>query len=246
MSSDVATEPPAPEPWAERLADWAGPLVVKEVRADLRSRAFAAAFGLMLLVGFVVVLVNAALSTRGVTARGGYAFVGTATAFALFGHLLVPVIAYRAMVKEREDETWVLLVLTGLGAAGIVRGKHLSAVAQLGLGAAASAPFMLLSYLLAGVGLLNVVLGVWWHLGLAFLLTSVALGLGAQAESRLERAAGLFVVLALGAGAGLPSLVLSGALAFNGERTLRSGAAVAALALVPVAMVLLEIGRAHV
>jgi hypothetical protein len=232
----------APEPGSalgERLADWAGPLVVKEVRADLRSRSFGVAFGLMLLLGFVVVMVCAGLTSRKQTGQGASAFMGTTVAFAVYGQLLLPFIAYRAMVKEREDETWVLLVLTGLGTDGIVRGKFLSAMAQLGLGAAATMPFMLLSYLLSGIGLLNVVLGVWWNLGLSVLLTSAAVGFAAQSESRLERALGHFVVLVVCCVLAAPSLAVTGALAFNGERVVREGDLLGMLIGLPVAMLVL-------
>lgn len=237
MSATVSIAPEPAQPWGERVAEWAGPLVVKEVRAGLKSRAFAVAFGLMLLAGFVVVLVNASMSGTSDEPRGRYAFMGMCVVFAVYGHLLAPFIAFRAMVKEREDETWVLLVLTGLGTGGIVRGKHLSAIAQVGLGAAATAPFMLLSYLLAGVGLANVLLGVWWQLGTAFLLTTAAVGLAAQSESRLERTLGHFIMLGLSLVIGAIGLAVCGALSFNGERVMREGETVGVLMLVPVAMV---------
>ncbi len=228
MTAAAAITPSRLDAVFERVAEWAGPLVVKEVRAGLKSRAFAIAFGLQLLVGFVVTLGNAAVAaSRESPPKGAENFLGTTAAFVLFGELLIPFIAYRAMVREREDETWVLLVLTGLGTDGIVRGKQLSAWVQLGLGAAATAPFMLLSYLLSGIGLMNVLVGVWWHLGVATCLTSFAVGLAAQSETRLERTAGHFVVLGGGGLAGAASLALTGALAFNGERTLREGEVVA-------------------
>jgi len=236
VSATASIAPEPAQPWDERVAEWAGPLVVKEVRAGLRSRAFGVAFGLMLLAGFVVVLVNAAMSQSSDEPRGGYAFMGMSVAFAVYGHLLAPFIAFRAMVKEREDETWVLLVLTGLGTEGIVRGKHLSAISQVALGAAATAPFMLLTYLLSGVGLANVLLGVWWQLGTSFLLTTAAVGLAAQSESRLERTLGHFIVLGLSAIAGAIALVVCGALAFNGERVMREGETIGVLTFVPIAM----------
>lgn len=239
MTVAAASAVESPRSFGERLADWAGPLVVKEVRADLRSRSFGVAFGLMLLVGFVVVMMNAALTSRNQSGQGASAFMGTSLAFAVYGQLLLPFIAYRAMVKEREDETWVLLVLTGLGTDGIVRGKWLSAMAQLGLGAAATMPFMLLSYLLSGIGLVNVVLGVWWHLGLSVLLTSAAVGFAAQSESRLERALGHFVILALCCVLGGLSVGITGGLAFNGERMLREGELVGMLVALPLAMMVL-------
>lgn len=237
MSTSTAIAPASAPPWNERVAEWAGPLVVKEVRGGLKSRAFGVAFGLMLLAGFVVVLVNAAMAGNSNEPRGAYAFMGMSVAFAVYGHLLAPFIAFRAMVKEREDETWVLLVLTGLGTEGIVRGKHLSAISQVALGAAATAPFMLLSYLLSGVGLTNVLLGVWWQLGTSFLLTTAAVGLAAQSESRLERTLGHFLVLGVSVVLGGVALAVTGALAFNGERVLREGETVAVLLLLPLAMV---------
>jgi hypothetical protein len=239
MTPVAAIAPREVLPFGERVAEWAGPLVVKEVRAGLKSWAFAVAFGLMLLVGFVVVLTSALVPSSVGEPRGPAAFMGTAAAFAVYGQLLMPFIALRAMVREREDETWVLLVLTGLGTDGIVRGKHLAALVQLGLGAAAMAPFMLLSYLLSGIGLTNVVLGVVWHLSLAFLLVSAGLGLGAQSETRLERTVSHFVILAASVALGGLSMVLTGALAFNGERLLREGEAIGLLVGVPVVMVLL-------
>lgn len=239
MTPAAAIAPREVLPFDERVAEWAGPLVVKEVRAGLKSWAFAVAFGLLVVVGFVVVLTSALLSSPSGEPRGPAAFMGTTAAFAVYGHLLVPFIAFRAMVREREDETWVLLVLTGLGTDGIVRGKHLAALVQLGLGAAAMAPFMLLSYLLSGIGLANVVLGVFWHLSLAFLLTSAGLGLGAQSESRLERTVSHFLVLGLSVLLGGLSMALTGALAFNGERLLREGESIGLLVGLPVTMLLL-------
>lgn len=237
MSATVSIAPAPALLWNERVAEWAGPLVVKEVRGGLKSRAFGVAFGLMLFAGFVVVLVNAAMAQDSNEPRGGFAFMGMSVAFAVYGQVLAPFIAFRAMVKEREDETWVLLVLTGLGTGGIVRGKHLSAIAQVALGAAATAPFMLLSYLLSGVGLANVLLGVWWQLGTAFLLTTAAVGLAAQSESRVERTLGHFLVLGLSVVLGGIALAVTGALTFNGERMLREGETVGVLLLVPLAMV---------
>ncbi|MDX2014659.1 MAG: hypothetical protein SFW67_30955 [Myxococcaceae bacterium] len=220
----------------ERFAEWAGPLVVKEVRQGLKSRAFAVAFGLMLLAGFGVTFVSGAMTERGGAPLGARAFWLSCSAFAVYGQLFIPFLAYRAMVREREDETWVLLVLTGLGADGIVRGKHLTALLQLGLGAAATAPFMLFSYLLSGVGLPSLLLALWWQVGLSFLLVTVGVGLGAQANGPRERTAGHFVMLGLSVVLGGPSLALTGALSHEGERMLRDGEVWGLLSLLPVAM----------
>jgi hypothetical protein len=230
--------PAVAESLGSRLADWAGPLVVKEVRQGLKSKAFAVAFGLMLGAGFVGTTVIAGMSRTGEAPLGARAFWLVCSAFAVFGQLFMPFIAYRAMVREREDETWVLLVLTGLGTDGIVRGKHLTATLQLGLGASATAPYMLFSYLLSGVSLPGLLLALWWQAGVSFLLVTAAVGLGAQAASALERTAGNFVVLASSVVLGGPSLALTWAMTFEGERLLREGEVLGLLSLLPVAMVL--------
>lgn len=226
-------------PLGERLADWAGPLVVKELRLGLKSRAFGVAFGLMLLSGFVVTVSNALMTRNADSGRGAWAAAGCIAAYAVYGHLLVPFITYRAMVREREDETWVLLVLTGLGTPGIVRGKALAAVAQLALGFSATVPFVLMSYLLSGIDVPTLVLATFWHLGLSVFLTLAALGLAAQSDSRIERTAGHLLVLVFSAALGVPSFALTSSLVFRAGRLMASGESIGFLIGIPVALLLL-------
>lgn len=236
MTSAAASAPVTPAPLGERLAEWAGPLVVKEVRQGLRSRAFAVSFGLLVTAGFAVLFTNALLSQR-TGARGPYAFMGVVATWSLYGHLLVPFLVYRALMKEREDETWTLLVLTGLGTNGIVRGKHVAGLSLLVLGAAATAPFMLLSYLLMGIDLPAVALGTLWHLCASYFLSCVALGLAAGAQSRLERVGGQLVVLGASVAVGLASMGVSSLLAFKADRTLKDPEGVGLLLGLAIAMV---------
>jgi hypothetical protein len=230
---------PAPGPaWTERLGEWAGPLVVKELRQGLASKAFAATFGLMLTAAFIVTATMGARALQSSGPLGGWAFWLSCSVFAVYGQLFIPFLAYRALVREREEDTWLLLVLTGLGAESIVRGKHLSAVMLLGLGLCATAPFMLFSYLLSGVSLPSLGLALWWELGVSFLLVTAAVGLAAQAHLRLERAGGHFIVVGLGVLLGGPSLALTWAVTFEGEKLIGKGEVLGLLALLPVAMAL--------
>jgi hypothetical protein len=233
-----ATVPAPASPWAERLGDWAGPLVVKELRQGLASKAFAATFGLMLTAAFLVTATMGARALQASGPLGGWAFWLSCSVFAVYGQLFIPFLAYRALVREREEDTWLLLVLTGIGAEGIVRGKHLSAVLLLGLGLCATAPFMLFSYLLSGVALPSLGLALWWQLGVSFLLVTAAVGLAAQAHLRLERAGGHFIVVGLGVLLGGPSLAVTWAVTFEGEKFIAKGEVLGLLALLPVAMVL--------
>lgn len=164
---DTAMSPPAPEPmasgggqvagaepWSQRWGDRLNPLVVKELRQGLRTRVFWVCFGLMLLACLAVALV-AYVDTR----EGAYARRGQGYFFSFFVCLgvahffVIPYSAYRSLAREREDETWVLLVLTGLGPRRILRGKVASFLVQAALYASAAGPFLLFSYFLNGITL---------------------------------------------------------------------------------------------
>ena len=57
-------------------------------------------------------------------------FGGYLTALGAVTFFVIPFVAFRSMLRELEDETWVLLTLTGLGSISIVRGKWVSAMSQ--------------------------------------------------------------------------------------------------------------------
>ncbi len=128
------------EQLSERAQEVVGPIVVKEVRQGLRARVFGVFFGLMLAACLVVAII--ALATSSAYDQGGRdAFGAFLVALNVVCCFVIPYTAFRSMAREREDETWVLLALTGLGARSIVRGKWLSASAQAMLFASACAPF---------------------------------------------------------------------------------------------------------
>ncbi|WP_371745518.1 ABC transporter permease [Myxococcus sp. CA033] len=205
------------ERWGDRL----NPLVVKEVRQGLRTRVFWACFGLMLLACLVLALV-AFVHTR----EEAFAHHGQGYFFAFFICLavvhffVIPYSAYRSLAREREDDTWVLLVLTGLGPRRILRGKVSSFLVQAALYASAVGPFLLFSYYLNGISLPSIlaVLG----LGGAWLvfLTVVAVCAATLADSRMGRAFVHFVVLGVLGLAFSAALGVSGALSDSGNRLL--------------------------
>ena len=187
----------APPPgWMERWGDRLNPLVVKEVRQGLRSRVFWVCFGLMLLACFMVSL-SAFVSSRdnGMTPQGQGFFFSFFFCLGVVHYFIIPYSAYRSLAREREDETWVLLVLTGLGPRKILRGKVASYLVQAGLYASAVGPFLLFSYYLNGIDLptILVVLG----LGAAWLvfLTVVAVCAATLADGRMGRALVHFLLL---------------------------------------------------
>ncbi len=182
----------------ERFLEAVGPIVVKEVRQGLRARVFAIAFGLLLLACLTTSLVAAAEVREWSLQPLGPRYLTLFLAgLSLVCFFVIPYTAYRSMAREREDETWVLLALTGLSSRRIVRGKVASALTQAVLYSSAGAPFILFSYFLNGVDLptlgVEMLLGSSW----AVFVTSVAVALGTEGHSKIGRAIVHFLVLGL-------------------------------------------------
>ncbi|MFZ5439457.1 MAG: ABC transporter permease [Myxococcota bacterium] len=185
------------------LSERVGPIVVKEVRQGLRAKVFAIFFGTLLAVCFSMALVafaGAAEAAGGVGWGRGF-FSGYLTALGAVCFFVIPFVAFRSMSRELEDETWVLLTLTGLGAHSITRGKWVSALSQAALFGSACAPFVLFSYFLNGIDLLQIVVALVLSMAWTGFLTALALAIATQAHGKLARTLATFVVLGvLGAG----------------------------------------------
>lgn len=206
----------------ERLAERVGPIVVKEVRQGLRARVFAIFFGTLLTVCFAMALVAfaGAAEAAGSVQWGRSFFSGYLSALGAVCFFVIPFVAFRSMGREVEDETWVLLTLTGLGAQSITRGKWVSALSQAALFGSACAPFVLFSYFLNGVDLVQIVVGLGLATSWTALLTAVAIAIATQAHSKLGRTLSTFVVLGvLGAGAAA-GIAFSWVLGEEGQRLL--------------------------
>lgn len=210
---------------SERVAEVAGPIVVKEVRQGLRARVFAIFFGLLLLGCLVVALVAAAeFSRRSNDELGPDYFRLFLAALAVVEFFVIPYTAFRAMSREREDETWVLLVLTGLGPRRIVRGKVTSALAQGLLYASACAPFVLFSYYLNGIDLPTVLAALVMSAAWSCLLICSAVAAATQAHSRVGRALVHFMVLGMLLGGTIAGISFSTYFAERGGQLLREEA----------------------
>ncbi|TSC29403.1 ABC transporter permease [Corallococcus sp. Z5C101001] len=173
------------EKWGDRL----NPLVVKEVRQGLRTRVFWVSFGLLLLACLVLSLIAYANVHGAAYSREGRAyFFSFFVCLGLVHFGVIPFNAYRSLAREREDETWSLLLLTGLGPRRILRGKVTSFLVQAALYASAVGPFLLFSYFLNGIDLPTILMvllmgGAW----LVF-LTLVSVCAATLADSRMGRA----------------------------------------------------------
>ncbi len=207
---------------AERLGEHINPLVVKEIRQGLRTRMFWVCFGLMLLA-CVLLSLAAYVDVRdgGYRARGSFYFFAYFVCLGLVHFFVIPYSAYRSLAREREDETWVLLALTGLGPRRILRGKVTSFLAQAALYASAAGPFLLFSYYLNGIDLPTILIIL--VLGGAWLVFLTVLGVCAAtlADGRLGRAFAHFLVLGLLASGVIQGLGGAFALSEGGSRLMR-------------------------
>ncbi|MGZ3461727.1 MAG: ABC transporter permease, partial [Archangium sp.] len=208
-----------------RLLEWLGdrlnPLVVKEVRQGIRSRVFWMSFGLMLLACFILSMVAYASSRDGgASTQGQGFFFAFFVCLGLVHFFIIPYSAYRSLAREREDETWVLLILTGLGPRRILRGKVASFLVQAGLYASAVGPFLLFSYYLNGIDLPTILLILGLGASWLVFLTVVAVGAATLADGRMGRALVHLVLLGVLGAALLYGLVSAFALSEQGYRFL--------------------------
>jgi hypothetical protein len=223
VSATVETQGRAP--LSERLGDRINPLVVKEVRQGLRTRVFWVCFGLMLLACLLLSLMAYAdVRDGGYTPRGQTYFFTYFVCLGLVHFFVIPYSAYRSLAREREDETWVLLALTGMGPRRILRGKVTSFLAQAALYASAVGPFLLFSYYLNGIDLPTIL--VVLMLGAAWVVFLTVLGVCAAtlADGRLGRAFVHFVVLGVLASGVMQGLGGAWAIAEGGSRLMREEA----------------------
>ncbi len=181
---------------SERLVESVGPIVVKEVRQGLRARVFAIFFGVLLTACLALAFFSFARA-ESMDDSGRYAFGSFLTALGGVCFFVIPFLAFRSMAREVEDETWVLLSLTGLGAHAITRGKWLSAMSQAFLFGSACAPFVLFSYFLNGIDLLRIGVALTLSMTWSAFLTALAVAIATQAHSKLGRTIALFVIIAL-------------------------------------------------
>ena len=63
---------------------------------------------------------------------------------------------FQAVIRERNEDTWDLLDLTGMGPRQVLRGLLLANLVQSQLYTAALAPFLVMAYLLRGIDLLTI------------------------------------------------------------------------------------------
>ncbi|HEY2342873.1 MAG TPA: hypothetical protein VGH90_07585, partial [Chthoniobacteraceae bacterium] len=143
--------------------DWLGPMLVKELRQGLRTRAFALTFVALHTI-FVVVMIYFALDYA--MAPGGFnpsslsGFFWTLIALQLL--VVTPCRTFNELAGERKANTLELIFMTGLTPWRITVGKWASLLFQAILFVVAVLPYGMLRYYFGGVNLISdfAVLGI--------------------------------------------------------------------------------------
>ena len=148
----MTAKPTAAPDWFDKSSDWCNPILVKEVRQALKSRAFVVTFTLLLLGSWggaaFGLLVYGQQVEYGRAGQMFFAFYLGVLCLAML--VIVPFGAFRSLLNERDENTYELLSITTLSPGQIVRGKWACALVQGGLFYSAIAPFIAFTSLLQG------------------------------------------------------------------------------------------------
>ena len=150
----------------EDFADWLNPMLVKELRQGLKTKAFVIVFvlvqvALVILMGFRLLAQN---DPFGYTAGMLDGLLWTAIGGALL--VLMPLRALTAISEEEKANTLHLVQLTRLSSPRIVWGKWIALVSQTLLLSVAILPYAVLRYFFGGIDIVeNLLLLVWMMVG---------------------------------------------------------------------------------
>ncbi len=175
------------------LRDRLNPVFVREVQQAFNGKSFLLILALALAaVGTIAAILGLEdPSTQGLGAQGLQLVTMTLAPIAV---LVVPTQAFLSMSREMRAGTAELLLLTSLSPGTIVRGKLLAAISQFGLWLSLFAPLLALCYLLRGISVVDVVLGIALTTLFCAAASSFAIALGSLARS--GPAAGIVTALA--------------------------------------------------
>ncbi len=184
--------------------DFFQPMLVKELRQGLRTRGFVLMFLAFHLIMAVVLWI--AISSYNVSSAGNM------TNDAIFSILLFalvvvqPLRAQNAISIEVKANTLELITMTSMNARRIVVGKWLSLVVQSLLLIVSILPYVVISYLLGGVNLLNELV----KFALLFLASSALIAGVIGLSSSMTRIIPIMIILFVFSAQGLMGMIFSG------------------------------------
>ena len=179
---------PRAEAWLERVGEWLNPILVKECRQAVKSRQFSLTFAGVLLCCWVWSIWGVA--SLGPSARFGAGgeglkmFVGYFVILAFPLLVVVPHGAFRSLSDERDDRTFELLAITTLSPRQIIGGKLGAAMIQMLIYLSAVSPCLTFTYLLRGIDLPTILLGLGYTVLASLGLSLVSILAGSVASER--------------------------------------------------------------
>eukprot|EP01047_Picozoa_sp_COSAG01_P010171 COSAG01_NODE_427_length_17198_cov_86.960173_14_plen_188_part_01 len=150
------------------LSDWFSSILIKEARQAVKSRQFVWTYVFQLVLVAVWTAMGFAWldSDLGIGLLAGY--------FIILGFplaVIIPFSGYRSLAREFEDGTIRLISITTMKPRQIVLGKLGSALIQLVMYLAVLAPCICFTYLLPGVSIGTILLGLSISVGGSVFLT---------------------------------------------------------------------------
>ena len=161
------------------------PLLIRTLRQEVRNRAFLGIYLALLAAGALTSAVVAASNDGERPGQILFVILSLASTGALWFYQ--PLTAYRAMAREREDDTWDLMELTGMSPGRIARGIVATSLVQGLFILAALAPFLAVAYLLRGVDVVTLVIFLAGALAGALSLGALATLLGCLGKTKATR-----------------------------------------------------------
>ncbi len=166
--------------------DWLNPMVVKELRQGLNSRAFVVI--LLAVQAFLLLLLFASFKPDNRDGATGFFWFVT-------GILLLAAIPFRGMMAlqgEIRDQTLELVQLTHLSSRDVVVGKWLALVLQGFLLLCSILPYLTIRYFLGGIDLVTELTSLGGIMLISATLTALLIGLSAHLTSAISRLLLLF------------------------------------------------------
>lgn len=179
------------------------PILLKELRATLRTPLFIRFLYLAIGLVAIVVLMGSAGVSEGNTAP---AEVGRAIFHLFFSTLAVvllfaaPSQAASAFTLEKETKTWESLLLSGMSPTRVVLGKFFAIYGSILLVVIAVAPVIGVAFLFGGVSPVAVLVGFYWLLGCVAIAVSFGIAVSVRLDSTRASVAAttvIFVPLAM-------------------------------------------------
>ena len=186
----------------DRLSEWCSSILVKETRQALKSRQFIWTYFVLLVCVGVWTVLGLAVAYDQYRA-GRQLLFGFMVILGFPLGLIIPFGAYRSLAREFEDGTINLISITTMRPYQIVIGKFGSAILQMLIYLSVLAPCICFTYMLRGISLSQILVGLSVGVGGSICLTVLGLFL-----------AGVFRSRALGVGVSVLFVLLLGWLYF--------------------------------